>query len=55
MRGFYRDRATGLLCYANVLRRSSGSSLISLRKADQRRDLASLVGLLRGKPAKNAL
>ena len=35
------DHAAGLLCYANVLRRSSGSPLISLRKADQRHDLAS--------------
>ena len=40
------DHAPGLLCYANVIRRSSGSLFTSLRKADQRHDLAGLVGLL---------
>ena len=36
------DHATGLLCYANVTRRSSVSFFISLRKADQRHDLAEV-------------
>ena len=36
------DHAAGLLCYANVLRRSSGSPFISRSKADQRHDLAGL-------------
>ena len=40
------DHASGLLYYANVTRRSSGSFLISLRKADHWPDLAGLVGVL---------
>ena len=40
------DKAAGLLYYAKVLGRPSGSPFISLRKADQRHDLASLVGWL---------
>ena len=40
------DHAAALLCYANVTRRSSGSFFTSLRKADQRHDLAGLVCLL---------
>ena len=49
-----RDHAAGLLCYANVIRRSSGSFFISLRKADQWHDLASLVCALGYKPVVRA-